>query len=800
MRRPRSFQLLAAALVTLSLIAACSSNDDAVVAAGLEAGCSINSDCTSGLVCAFRTCHQECIPNDAGGSRDCPNNEQCLASDRPFYVCQNPNETTCQYNSDCPSPLVCGRDLQCRDQCLSASDCQVNQECVTGTCANIAQLVDGGLVAPVGVDASQPNPPCTYNTDCPEPDVCRFTGFCGLECQGDRDCAVGDVCTGNRCIMPGVDASALFPDASTSGGDSGPKDAAGGVVDATITHVPDGAPPGYASSCALNSDCPSPLVCLSSICVYQCVTNADCDTLSGQCCSPLHTCATASACATTFADAAVDAGPTNSGDGGKPCSDEGQCQDGVFCNGVEQCLAGHCYPASKAACDDGNSCTSDACTEATQSCTNTSLGNSDVDGDGYISIACGGNDCDDTNATIYPGHAEICDGLDNNCDGRADEGLWTAGVGTTFSNIGVVPYDIFSSQQAVARFSSGAQAGDFVVFATGGSSVCAYVVNASFQAVGTEACTPVLGGNYGINIWPTLALHGSSFLGSTGGAATNSAFDSTGLFYSDATLANVGSKSLAGTAIASASLAWNDSANGYVGVWPDTRDGFGYAVVYVGTVTQAGNVSRAQSLSGISTDIAVPQSAGLYAARRVRSATSGTTAIVAFSHLTNINDPANGTHNVRFGIYDAQLNSIQTPGLVDLTETEDKAVVGLFYTNNTYVLASADDAFQHFRLRTIDATTGVLVATTTFSTTSTETNSDFVALGTGIGLDIREGGATSFGYIPLALDKSIAFTSFGDPSGGTAVSALAPIDAKHAVLTSSVSANTTTFQMLTCAP
>jgi len=47
----------------------------------------------------------------------------------------------------------------------------------------------------------------------------------------------------------------------------------------------------------------------------------------------------------------------------------------------------------------------------------------DADSDG-VTLADG--DCDDTNDTIFPGTAEICgDGLDNNCDGVAD---WTVGA------------------------------------------------------------------------------------------------------------------------------------------------------------------------------------------------------------------------------------------------------------------------------------------------------------------------------------------------------------------------------------
>ena len=44
----------------------------------------------------------------------------------------------------------------------------------------------------------------------------------------------------------------------------------------------------------------------------------------------------------------------------------------------------------------------------------------DADLDGYT-ICLG--DCDDTNAAIYPGAAEICDGLDNDCSGAADDAV-----------------------------------------------------------------------------------------------------------------------------------------------------------------------------------------------------------------------------------------------------------------------------------------------------------------------------------------------------------------------------------------
>jgi hypothetical protein len=42
----------------------------------------------------------------------------------------------------------------------------------------------------------------------------------------------------------------------------------------------------------------------------------------------------------------------------------------------------------------------------------------DADNDGYL----GDEDCDETSSLIHLGAPEVCDGLDNDCDGEIDEG------------------------------------------------------------------------------------------------------------------------------------------------------------------------------------------------------------------------------------------------------------------------------------------------------------------------------------------------------------------------------------------
>jgi len=84
------------------------------------------------------------------------------------------------------------------------------------------------------------------------------------------------------------------------------------------------------------------------------------------------------------------------GDSFTPC--EGDCDDNDASLNLDD-LDSDGYTSCAADCDDNDA----------------SLNPADLDGDGYSPCA---GDCDDDDSTRNPGITEICDGLDNNCDGQ----------------------------------------------------------------------------------------------------------------------------------------------------------------------------------------------------------------------------------------------------------------------------------------------------------------------------------------------------------------------------------------------
>ena len=108
-------------------------------------------------------------------------------------------------------------------------------------------------------------------------------------------------------------------------------------------------------------------------------------------------------------DAARDTAPPGS------CRTDGDCDDGVFCNGAELCLPDE---GGGMGCVSGMApCGGDeTCDEGTDACMPTDCADPDADGDGHDAVACGGDDCDDEDADRFPGNVEVCDATDHDED------------------------------------------------------------------------------------------------------------------------------------------------------------------------------------------------------------------------------------------------------------------------------------------------------------------------------------------------------------------------------------------------
>jgi hypothetical protein len=170
----------------------------------------------------------------------------------------------------------------------------------------------------------------------------------------------------------------------------------------------------------------------SDVCVDQCDGDGDCD--DALFCNGAETCV-ADVCivGTPPCDDGVSCTADSCDEGTDSCSNpptDALCDDGLFCTGVETCDAVlDCQPGTAVDCDDGVSCTADACNEDADVCDNTPDAAPCQNG-----LFCDGLEVCDPVLDCQPGTAidcddgvsctvDTCDEALDVCDNVADDAL-----------------------------------------------------------------------------------------------------------------------------------------------------------------------------------------------------------------------------------------------------------------------------------------------------------------------------------------------------------------------------------------
>jgi hypothetical protein len=183
-------------------------------------------------------------------------------------------------------------------------------------------------------------------------------------------------------------------------------------------------------SCASNAECDDGVDCTVDVCNEDgTCANAPDDAL----CEYLEFCDPEDGCV----------------DSGYDCLEQSDCDDEIDCT-VDMCLNHNCYnepddslcvnednlcvinrvciedvgcsPGEMTECDQTglDPCEESVCNPSTGECEEGVAVGADDDEDGYLDVECGGDDCNDAVSAINAGAAELCNLIDDDCDGITD--------------------------------------------------------------------------------------------------------------------------------------------------------------------------------------------------------------------------------------------------------------------------------------------------------------------------------------------------------------------------------------------
>jgi len=330
--------------------------------------CSTPGLCTTGGSCKTGACQGATVSGCDDGNpctKDACGATGCTHAPTIGAPCDDGN--ACTAGEACDANGVCGGGK-------GSCSCKVDADCMSfddGNFCNGVYACQGGACQPkvgsvVVCDKSQDGP-CQTNT------CATSTGQCALVQQpAGTACSDGDACTQSEACAKGACGGGTKVNCD----DSNPCTADGCSPVGGCTHTNTTLACDDGNPCTTNDACAGGACKGSGTC--ECKVDADCKN-DGDLCNGVVKC-TAGSCQTDpktvvtcdpslATPCTVNACKATSGQCAlTPVPDGTQCNDANVCTGKDQCVAGACK-GTVASCDDGNVCTTDACSP-TAGCTN----------------------------------------------------------------------------------------------------------------------------------------------------------------------------------------------------------------------------------------------------------------------------------------------------------------------------------------------------------------------------------------------------------------------------------------------
>ena len=357
-----------------------------------------------------KVCAADCGTACGNGSCDKGENPANCKADCTKGVCGN---NVCEVSDG--GPVKCPKD--CATTCGNCA-CEKGENfdscpidcgfCGDGTCSLCDTLGEGPATCPGDCGTVDPGCGADWQAFCDDGSACSDDacapgkGCVHLPtagtCSDDNACTNGDTCGGGVC-KPGSSVQCDDLDVCT-------KDSCDKATGCVFTPFP--------AACSDGNACTVDDTCAGGSCIGGNAPNCgDNNVCTADSCDPVAGCLHA------------------------PLSGVG-CSDDSACTLADACSEGTCVGGDPPDCGDGDSCTADICI-AQSGCTHLIVAVAapfffDSDGDGYgtsaSQISCtpvglfsavSTGDCDDSSVAISPGVTEICDGVDQNCNGQTDE-------------------------------------------------------------------------------------------------------------------------------------------------------------------------------------------------------------------------------------------------------------------------------------------------------------------------------------------------------------------------------------------